>query len=667
MLSVCTMCRLLLVVPALAAATAPAPVATAPPPPPPHAPRPHIAFVVADDTGYADVGFTGFATDARTPVLDGLAAAGVVLDNYHVAPVCTPTRSMLMTGRYTHHLGTQHDVIGSGEPFCVPSDEVFLLQRMKALNYSTHAIGKWHLGYAHKLCTPPFRGADTWLGYYNGAEDHYTHSLALETDMAGNTNQSCYFLRNCPRALDISRSNASNVVPTPAFDAVGTYGAFLFTAEAEKQIAEYAVLEKTEAQRETTPFFMYLAYQNNHAPLQVPEHYQAPFKHVKRTARRIFLGMVACLDEAVGNVSKAFDKAGMLPRVLWVFTSDNGGQTRMGGSNYPLRGGKLTLWQGGCRVPAFISGAGVAARGKVAQLAHATDLYPTILEAAGGAAHAAASGALAGLPKDMPQKPHDGFSLWPIALNTSSTTNRTVAVLQYDSLSTLDDDEGSGYAAIIVGELKLILNPFDGTAGWLQDGWFPPESPISMEGTEHFYEVHEQVANITRDIWSGGTPLHDKIYMFNLTADPYERNNIAQEMFSDNSTGVPGGVYMLLYDLLMAAGDGNPQYRPPCFLIDSCSTFDSNSDPRLMQATYNFSGFNGSGMAGAYVPWLEEETFGFGVRKHGAFDGRFGGKRRGGAAERRGGGGSSSTNGTRRRRRSGGRMNTLYANARRGP
>ena len=136
---------------------------------------PHILLIVADDYGWSDVGYHGSVI--KTPNLDQLSHDGLRLENYYVQPICTPTRSALMSGRYPIHTGMQHDVIHPRQPFGLPTNFTLLPQRLKESGYRTHIVGKWHLGFFAKPYLPLERGFDSFFGFLDGSEDHNTHKV----------------------------------------------------------------------------------------------------------------------------------------------------------------------------------------------------------------------------------------------------------------------------------------------------------------------------------------------------------------------------------------------------------------------------------------------------------------------------------------------------------
>ena len=304
--------------------------------------KPNILFIVGDDMGYGDVGFQG-CKDIPTPNLDALAAAGVRFTNGYVSgPYCSPTRAGLMTGRYQQRFGHEFNPDGGREG--LPVTETTLPQRLKAAGYATGIVGKWHLGSLPEM-QPQQRGFDEFFGFLGGA-----HSYIDAADI----------LRGKEQVKELD------------------YTTDAFGREAQ------AFIEKHKSE----PWFLYLAFNAVHTPLQATDDRLAKFPDIADKRRRTYVAMMLAMDEAIGGVLKKLAATGQEDNTLVIFISDNGGPTMKGttingSSNAPLRGSKRTTLEGGIRVPFIVSWKGKLKPGVFSQPAIQLDLAATALTAAG--------------------------------------------------------------------------------------------------------------------------------------------------------------------------------------------------------------------------------------------------------------------------------------------
>jgi arylsulfatase A-like enzyme len=277
--------------------------------------QPNIVVILADDLGYGDVGFNG-AEDIPTPNIDSIAANGALCTNgYSTHPYCSPSRAALITGRYQHRFGydTSEPSPGSDNPRQGLSlTELTLPQILKSAGYVSGAIGKWHLGYVPNLHPLP-RGFDEFFGFLGPTSRYYNaHLLRGETQL-------------------VERSYLTDA----------------FTREGVDFINRHA----------TQPFFLYLAYNAVHTPYdRPPDVYMQRVSNIHDPDRQLYAAMVVALDDGVGQVLQTLQANNILDNTLIFFLSDNGAPSKAatdGGrsNNYPLRGYKLNLLEGGVRVP----------------------------------------------------------------------------------------------------------------------------------------------------------------------------------------------------------------------------------------------------------------------------------------------------------------------------
>ena len=309
--------------------------------------RPNIVLIVADDMGYADVGFHG-SRDIPTPHLDALARGGIrFTDAYVSGPYCSPTRAGLMSGRYPQRFGHEFN---PANQLGLPLDQTTMADRLRTAGYRTALLGKWHLGSAGPL-HPMERGFDEFFGFLGGEHSY------LDAMPAGGR---------------------------PVFDGrTPVQGMGYLTDELADRAVEFI------GRNRSRPFFLYLAFNAVHTPMQATEKYLSRFAHIADEQRRTYAAMLSAMDDGIGRTLTALRGAGLEEHTLIFFFSDNGGPTMPtttvnGSSNAPLRGSKRQTWEGGIRVPFVIQWKGHLAGGQadsrpIIQL----DVLPTALAAAG--------------------------------------------------------------------------------------------------------------------------------------------------------------------------------------------------------------------------------------------------------------------------------------------
>jgi arylsulfatase A-like enzyme len=361
--------------------------------------KPNIVFLLIDDLGYADCGFNG-GKEIATPQIDKLARGGTILTSHYVQPVCSPTRAALMTGRYATHTGV-YTVVRPHAKWGLPLAERTLANALKEAGYATAIVGKWHLGEFDPAYLPTSRGFDHHYGHYFGALDYFTHLRDGELD---------WYRDRMPLKEE-------------------GYSTNLLGREACR------VIEKHD---QTKPLFLYVPFNGVHSPFESPAEYLKPYNGLQGN-RRTLAGMLAAVDEAIGQIAAALDKAGMRENTLIVFSSDNGGPRP--GDNLPLKGFKGSIWEGGVRGCAFANWpehipAGVNSD----QPLHVIDWYPTLVKLGGGS---------------LEQKlPIDGLDVWPMLTQGAKSPHEAILLVK-----------SPNEAAVRMGDWKLTMNAEVPTGG----------------------------------------------------------------------------------------------------------------------------------------------------------------------------------------------------------
>jgi len=372
--------------------------------------RPNVVFILADDLGYGDVSTYG-PSDVRTPHLDRFAADGMLFTQMRAnCTVCSPTRAAFLTGRYADRAGvpgvirTQPD---NSWGYLAPGLPT-VADRLRAVGYRTAIVGKWHLGLAPPNL-PNERGFDFFHGFLGDMMDSYTTHLR--------------------EGQNYMRRNREVINPTG-------HATDLFTAWSIDYLRERA----TDKQ----PFFLYLAYNAPHFPIEPPAEWLArvrersPALDEKRAKN---VALVEHLDDAVGRVLAALRDTGLDANTLVVFSSDNGGSLPHGQNNDPWRGGKQSHYDGGLRVPFAARWPAVIKPGSRSTYAGLTfDVGATFLEAAG-----------APTPADT-----DAVSLLPFLRGASAPA--TPRELYFVRREGGPEYGGKAYEAIVRGDWKLLQN-----------------------------------------------------------------------------------------------------------------------------------------------------------------------------------------------------------------
>jgi arylsulfatase B len=333
--------------------------------------KPNIIFIVADDLGWGDVSFHG--STINTPNIDRIAKQGIELDRFYTAPVSSPTRAGLMTGRYPSRFGIRKTVIPPWRKYGLDENEATIANVRAENGYSNRAmLGKWHLGHGRKAYYPLNRGFTHFYGCLNGAIDYFSHHREGELDWHRNWD--------------------------PSYDK--GYSTDLITNEALSCIEKYS---------KKGPYFLYIAYNAPHSPYQAPEDEIAEhispeeFKTLNKKDKDgyTYRAMVTRMDKGIGKILDALRKTGDLDNTLILFMSDNGGVPNLetGSTSLPLRGNKGSEWDGGVRVPAAIYWAKGFKNGRMTdQVTGFVDMLPTIVDIIGA--------------KGKPQRPYDGISIF---------------------------------------------------------------------------------------------------------------------------------------------------------------------------------------------------------------------------------------------------------------
>lgn len=509
------------------------------------APPPHIVFFLADDLGWNDVSFHG-STQIPTPTLDRLAEEGVALDRYYVNPVCSPTRASLMVGRSMMHTGIQTPYGAGDDASGLNMSYTTLPEQLKIRhNYTSYMVGKWHLGMKTPRYLPSARGFSKYFGYYLGCTDYWKHYGDL-----GDDGEIAVELHQGGQGLGIAPGEDE-----PLYNTSGLYSTPLYAKIAAEWISQHGA-------QASTPMFMYIAFQGAHSAnnkfVQAPAdllsreeihaispnktcgQWEAPLVNTatcdKVAMRKTIAATVVAIDEAVGVVEQALKDANMWENTLVVFSTDNGGPTDGTNNNmmnnFPLRSGKGETFEGGIRAVGFLHGAGLSpgvVGKKSSALHHVSDWYKTLITAADTAASGldAVTKKLSLKPDERPFIDGDGLDNW-LALSLPGHNSRR------DEIFIAGQAQGSRLNAHALRwekpgfeGMKILYNP---SLLYNMPGWYPPPGKAwnySKTLSVKCGEPPSLSSSVVNECRSG--PGRKNICLFNVTADPCEHFNIADD------------------------------------------------------------------------------------------------------------------------------------------
>jgi arylsulfatase A-like enzyme len=358
--------------------------------------KPNLIVIMADDLGYTDVGFNG-CKDIMTPNIDRIAENGIVFTSaYTTYSVCSPSRAGFITGRYPQRFGYERNVqYRVDDPnMGLSKDEVTLAAFLKPSGYKSGIIGKWHLG-AHPSNHPLNRGFDEFFGHLGGGHRYLAEELTIQDSYSATNEDESYrtwIMRN--------------------YEPVKT------EKYLTDEFSDEAVQFITRHQKE--PFFLYLAYNAPHTPLQATEKYLSRYPNIKDPKRQTYAAMVSAVDDGVGNVLNTLEKLGIEKNTIIIFLSDNGGPENKNASNNGyLRDGKGSVYEGGFRVPFAMQYKAAFGKGIYNNPISAMDIFATMAEITGNQAN--------------PERPLDGVNLIPfLKQEKKGIPHETIYLRKYD-------------------------------------------------------------------------------------------------------------------------------------------------------------------------------------------------------------------------------------------
>lgn len=401
---------------------------------------PNIIVILVDDLGYGDLSCQGTAKDIRTPNIDKLLNEGIRFTNFHAnCPVSSPSRASLLTGRYPDRVGVPGVIRTHAEDSWgyLSPEAVLLPQVLKEKSYHTALVGKWHLG-LESPNTPTERGFDYFHGFLaDMMDDYFTHRRFGNNYM---------------------RENQAVVDPE---------------GHATEVFSDWAIRYVTDRKQEKNPFFLYLAYNAPHTPVQPPQEWLEKVRKREPSLpekRAKLIALIEHLDYNIGRVYDTLEKNSQLENTLILFASDNGGQADAGANNLPYRGGKEDMYEGGIRVAGGFYWKGKIRPAVSDNFVMLSDIFPTLCD-------------LTGIPVS---KSVDGISVFPLLRGEKQETdNRLVHWVRREGNFRYG---GQAYYASRYKEYKLLQNSSWEPLQFFNLGNDPAEQYPLIEHTSEMYK-----------------------------------------------------------------------------------------------------------------------------------------------------------------------------------
>lgn len=464
--------------------------------------KPHLIYILIDDQGMNDVGYLG--GDAYTPNQDKLAADGIILENFYSMHLCTPARGVLLTGKFAHNIGLQHEVIQPASPWGLPLKFQILPEFLNTIgNYTSHIVGKWHLGHYKKEYLPTNRGFSTFFGYFIDQIDYFTRQYPYKEK--GETVYNWVY--SDQKDLILLDKETTNI-DAPDYLTTNDY-----SSRVKKILQDH--------KKDESPLFLYLPLQNDHSPLPNITNEYFNTEELQELGKRNnldditserlkFLKLNLFADKFIGKLVDNLKEYGYYDNSIIFVSSDNGACFQAGGSNFPLRGTKHYLYEGGVKVPGFVHSPLIpeAARGTTfSDYIHMSDIFPTFARLAG-----ATGEMLENLDLEL-----DGSDMWSSIIGEEEGANkRDDIIVSYDPYTTEysnDDDGPTEYLAIdedFIG--ALIQGPYKYIHNEYNVSWYTTSTTVSDDShpeCAYLYESYSQTSSL-----------------FNIATDPHETENL---------------------------------------------------------------------------------------------------------------------------------------------